>query len=154
MTLFDNICKVKFEIGDANRPGDSLTTFKAGRLGLSEISDKTFRVFYISDFQHLNPNWNPQFQVPSILGSNSSSIKLPKLETKLTRFNMASRKKNDSTQHNADADAEIAAKIKLDEGSLHYNLQNRQDFIIIKQITIRLAVRGLFEPLARNAPQT
>lgn len=67
---------------------------------------------------------------------------------------MASRKKNESTQHNDDVDAEIAAKIKLDEGSLHYNLQNRQDFIVIKQITIRLAVRGLFEPLARNAPQT
>lgn len=99
MTLFDNICKVKFEIGDANRPGDRLTTFKAGRLGLSEISDKNFWFFYISDFQHLNPNWNPQFQVSSILGSDSSSIKLPKLETKLTRFNMASRKKNDIT-HN------------------------------------------------------
>jgi hypothetical protein len=48
----------------------------------------------------------------------------------------------------------LRQKIKLDEGSLHYNLQKRQDFIIIKQITIRLGVRGLFQPLARNAQQT
>jgi hypothetical protein len=59
MTLFDNICKVKFEIVDANRPGDRLTTFKAGRLGLSEISDKNFWFFLYFRFSASKPELEP-----------------------------------------------------------------------------------------------
>jgi hypothetical protein len=50
MILFDNICKVKFEIGDANRPGDSLTTFKAGVWVYPKFWIRLFGFFIFQNF--------------------------------------------------------------------------------------------------------